>query len=353
MANAYVNASTIDLMAIAAAAARYRVEAICTAATDQPLVAIARATAACGLPGISEETALVATRKDLMREAFRRGGVPCPPSFPVTDLRDCEEAWEALSKPAILKPADSSGSRGVTLLRKRFELPAALAHALAFSRVKRAVLEEFVEGREFSVETLSVRGELHVLQITEKETTGPPHFVESGHSQPAEVTPEERRAIVEATRTAAAALGIETGPTHTELMLTPRGPMLIEVGARLGGDYITSDLVPLSTGIDMVALTLDLALGAEVDIPFSSGSGSAIRYFYPKMGRVLAVEGVEECSRLEGVVRVEIFKGPGQEIVPVTGSHERAGYAIAQAASASEAIRIAEACRERVRFIVE
>jgi biotin carboxylase len=241
----------------------------------------------------------------------------------------------------------------VTLLRKRSELPSALAHALAFSRGKKAVLEEFVEGREFSVETLSVHGHLHVLQITEKETTGPPHFVESGHSQPAELAPDDRRAVEEATRKAASALGIETGPTHTELKLCPQGPMLIEVGARLGGDYITSDLVPLSTGIDMLALSLDLALGADVVIPEGLERGAAIRYFYPKAGKVIAVEGVEKCSRMEGVVRVEVFKGPGEEIVPVTGSHERAGYAIARATSASKAIRIAETCRNRVRFVLE
>lgn len=352
LADAFVQASTIDTAAVTRAALDASVEAVVTAATDQPLRAVAGAVAARGLAGISEETALFATRKDLMREAFRRHGVPSPASLAVGDVPSCEQAWGRLAGPVIVKPVDSSGSRGVTLVNDHSDLPRALAHALEFSRSKRAVLEEFVEGREFSVETLSVRGALHVLQVTEKQTTGPPHFVESGHTQPAPLTPAERRAIEDATHAAAAALGIETGPTHTELKLGPAGPSIIEVGARLGGDYITSDLVPLSTGIDMVGLTLELALGRDVEIPRGAGRASAIRYFYPSPGRVMAVEGVEECRDTPGVVRVEVFKGPGFDVVPVTGSHERAGYAIAAAATGPEAVAIAEACRERVRFRV-
>lgn len=352
-ADAYVNASTIDAEAITRAAVEHRVEAVCTAATDQPLMAIARATAVCGLPGLSEETALRVTRKDLMRRALATGGVSCPASFPVRNEAELRAAFARISGPAIVKPADSSGSRGVTKVVRVDDLPGALAHALDFSRVKIGVVEAFLQGREFSVETLSLGGTLRVLQVTEKETSGPPHFVESGHAQPARLTPGERQGIEKIVAEAARALGIEDGPTHTEVMLTATGPFIVEVGARLGGDYITSDLVPLSTGIDMLGLVLEIALGNRPEIPEPLARGAAVRYFYPSRGSIRSIEGIAEAEAIPGVVRVECFRKPGQSIVPVTGSHERAGYVIARGDGVEAAVAAAEEARARVRFLVE
>lgn len=352
LADAFVLASTIDEDAVPRAAISHRVDAVLTTATDQPLRAAAKACAACGLPGLSPEVALVVTRKDLMRQVLSRGGVACPVSVPVRDGDELAAAWRTIRGPVIVKPVDSSGSRGVTLVRDVDDLQPALAHALRYSGAKAAVAEEFMVGREFSVETLSVRGQLHVLQITDKETTGPPHFVESGHSQPAKLTPAEQTSIAELTRAAANALGILSGPTHTEVMLTSQGPRIVEVGARPGGDYITSDLVPLSTGIDMLSLVLDLSLGLEVKVPEPQRKGAAIRYFYPPPGRIRAIEGVEAARALQGVVRVESLLHEGQTVVPVTGSHQRAGYAIACCESVDHAVRIAERCRAMVSYAV-
>jgi len=351
-ADRFFPASTIDEEALVEAAREVRAEAIVTMATDQPLCAMARAQAALGLAGMSYETALRATRKDLQRETLAAAGVPCPRFLRVRCEEDLAEAWEELSPPVIVKPVDSSGSRGVTLVETREGLGHALAHALGHSRGRAAVAEEFLVGRELSVETLSVEGRLHVLQVTEKVTTGPPHFVESGHAQPARLSEADHRAIEDIAAAAARALGITSGPTHTEVMLTAAGPRIVEVGARLGGDYITSDLVPLSTGIDMVGLTLDLALGRQVAVPEALRRGAAIRYFFPPPGKVAAVEGVANGEALPGVVRIEIFRGVAGDIVPVTGSHERAGYVISQGSNVEEAIAVAEHAVRTVRFAV-
>ena len=345
LADAFVPASTIDMEAVAQAAVTYAVDAVVTAATDQPLQAVARALAMRGLPGLSEATALVVTRKDLMRQALASGGVCCPQSITVTDQDQLDRVWSALPHPVIVKPVDSSGSRGVTLVGDRKALPSAFAHALAHSRAGRAVVEEFVVGREFSVETLSYKGKLTVLQVTEKRTSGPPHFVESGHFQPAALSAAERAALERIAVDAARALGIEDGPTHTEVMLTENGPSIVEVGARLGGDYITSDLVPLSTGIDMVGLTLELALGLDPSVPEPEHRGSAISYLWPPPGRIVAIDGVAAAEAVPGVVRVELFKGVGDVSLAVTGSHERAGYAIASGPDSRAAVAaVDEAC---------
>ena len=352
-ADVFSLASTVDADAIARTAVEFLVDAVVTAATDQPLLAVARALKARGLLGMSEETALVVTRKDLMRAALLRGGVRCPRSIPVEHFGEIERAWDELTHPVIVKPVDSSGSRGVTLVELRSDLRYALDHALMQSRAQRAVAEEFMVGREFSVETLSVRGQLSVLQVTEKATSGPPHFVESGHFQPAALTRAQREAIEEIAADAARALGIEHGPTHTELILTGSGPAIVEVGARLGGDYITSDLVPLSTGIDMVGLTLEIALGNEPEIPTPAHRGAAIRYFWPPPGQIAAVSGVSEAEAVLGIVRIELFRGAGGTSVPVTGSHERAGYVLGTGADAAAALAAVDEATRIVRFEME
>jgi len=352
-ADAFSPVSTVDADAVARAAVEHAVHAVVTAATDQPLPAVARALAARGLPGLTEEVALVVTRKDLMRQALGRGGVPCPRSCPVANAVELKSAWGVLPHPVIVKPVDSSGSHGVTLVVEQGGLESALTHALAHSRAGRAVAEEFMVGREFSVETLSVEGRLRVLQVTEKQTSGPPHFVESGHFQPANLTPPEREALEGITAAAARVLGIETGPTHTEVMLTPAGPRIVEVGARLGGDYITSDLLPLSTGIDMVGLTLELALGQEPVIPEPFCRGAAIRYLWPRPGRITRIEGATAARAVPGLVRLELFKQVGHMVGPVTGSRERVGYVIASGADARAAVTSAELACSLVRFDVE
>jgi len=353
LADQFVRVSTVDEEGVAQAAQRYGVDAVVTGATDQPLRAVARATALCGLRGMSEETALLVTRKDLMRQALSSHSVPCPAFVVVENREDCERARRQIPGPLVLKPVDSSGSRGVSFVGSGERLFPALDHALTFSRAARAIAEEYVEGPEFSVETLSIDGELHVVQITEKLTTGPPHFVEAGHVQPAKVSASDRIALEDVTKAVVTALDVTSGPTHTELKLAADGPVVIEVGARLGGDYITSDLVPLSTGIDMVGLTVDIALGEGVSIPSRADRAACIRYFFPDPGRIVGVEGLPECRADPAVVRVEVFKRPGDRVAAVTGSHERAGYVLTAGVDPVGVRNAADECLKRVRFVME
>ena len=353
LADHFVKVSTVDEEALAAAAVDLEVDAVVTMATDQPLRAVARANACRGLRGLTEDAALRVTRKDLSRKALEDAGVPGPRSYPVGNEAELRNAWEELKHTVILKPVDSSGSRGVSLLRSEEDIQAALDHALRYSAISRAVAEEYLVGQELSVETLSVAGEMEIIQITEKLTSGPPHFVEAGHLQPARLTRDQRREVEDITRAAGIALGIDTGPTHTEVIITDRGPKIIEVGARLGGDYITSDLVPLSTGIDMVSLILQLSLGQPVEIPAAIPRGAAIRYFFPPAGRVVSIDGVEQSDALPDSIRVELFIGVGERFGTVTGSHERAGYVIATGRDADEAEENVERAWALVRFEVE
>ena len=167
-----------------------------------------------------------------------------------------------LSFPLIVKPTDRSGSLAVTKVEKNEELLPAVKKALEVSMAHEAMIEEYIEGREISVEMISCRGTHYALQITDKETTGAPHFVELAHRQPSDLPAAMQEHIFSITRRALDALGLTEGASHSEYKITDEGRIVVmEIGGRMGGDFIGSDLVRLSTGYDFVQGVIEVALG--------------------------------------------------------------------------------------------
>ncbi len=240
---------------------------ICSIASDLAVVTVNYVADRLGLPGNSLRSTEMSTNKHRMREAFFRRGDPCPRSFLVGKDADLETLKALLPMPAIVKPTDRSGSRGITKVEDPAELPAAVARAQAQSFEGKALAEEFAEGQEYSVEYISFRGRHHFLALTLKYTTGAPGFIETGHLEPAPVDAETLARVRAVTEHALDTLEIENGASHTELKIDAEGRIrLIEIGARMGGDCIGSDLVLRSTGVDFVAAVIDTAVGREPDL---------------------------------------------------------------------------------------
>ena len=211
------------------------------------------------------------------------------------------------------------------------------------------IVEEYLDGPEVSVEVMVVGGKVNILQITDKITTGAPHFVEMGHTQPSRLPSETQRQIREVAEAACKSLGLDKGPAHVEMKVTSaRGPVMIELGARMGGDNITTHLVPLSTGIDMVKATINVALGEEPDITPTLHCGSAIRYFEVPFGTIKSIEGVEEAKQIQGVKQITFTKTVGEESTPIQCSNDRIGFVIAQGETAEKAV---EACEKTMKAI--
>ena len=272
--------STIDTEAVLEAAKRHQIDGIMTLASDMPMQTVAVVSEALGLVGVSRDTALKATNKAFMRDTLKEAGVSVPMYFRVKGKEAFIEAVEkvkAAGYKCIVKPADNSGSRGVDLLKDDSNIDAAYDYTVKFSRGGEIVVEEFMEGPEVSVETLAVDGDVHVIQITDKLTTGAPYFVEMGHTQPSRLAKDVRQRISEVAIAANKAIGISNGPSHTEIKVTKDGPKIVELGARLGGDCITTHLVPLSTGVNMVDASIRIALGEKPDLEPKWNKGSAIR----------------------------------------------------------------------------
>ena len=348
LADVFFNVSTIDVEGVVKTAKDFRPDVILTLATDKPMRAVAAACEALGLPGISQETALRATDKGAMIRAFETHGVEHPWYILVSEPEALESLCGEVRYPCVVKPTDNAGSRGVVLCRDEEELLAGYVYARSESYGGEVIIEEYLEGPEFSVEVMVVDGEPQVLQITDKLTTGAPHFVEMGHSQPTRQPKETQEKISDLAVRACRAVGINVGPAHVEIILTKNGPVMVELGARMGGDCIATHLVPLSTGIDMVGASIRLAEGATPDFSPKHERGSAIRYFRSSPGILKDIEGVEKAQALPGIQDISFVYKIGDFIGEVDSSTDRIGFVIAEAATAEKAV---EACEKAMQMI--
>ena len=260
------------------------------------------------------DSAMRATNKHLMRLAFEKAGLPSCRSVPVESAGDFQKY--GFSLPVIIKPTDRSGSRGIFKVQREEDLPSAIELARAHSFEKQVLMEEFAEGREYSIEYVSWQGEHRFLACTEKFTTGAPLFVETGHLQPAYHMDESVLGKIKAlVPQILDCLGVRYGASHTELKIDSRGEIkIIECGARMGGDCIGSDLVHLSTGIDYVAACVDIACGKAPKLePEFPGRVSAVRFIFGE-DDLRALEYVRE-NYPDAICRVsDILPIDGREI---------------------------------------
>ena len=352
-ADEFFNASTMDEEAVLAAALQFKPDGIMTLATDMPMRGVAKVAEKLGLPGISYDTAVKATDKFEMIKAFKAHDVASPWFFTVDNFDELQALKSQLSYPCIMKPTDNAGSHGVVLAKCFDDLLREYEYSRGNARHGKVIIEEYLKGDEVSVEVMVVDGKVNILQITDKLTTGAPHFVEMGHSQPSRHPVATQKAIKELATKACQAVGINQGPAHVEMMVTARGPVMIELGARMGGDNITTALVPLSTGIDMVKATIDVALGNAPDIGAKRQCGSAIRYLDAPEGMVKSIVGIEEAQQVKGVRQIIMTKAIGDLSTPIHCSNDRIGSVIAQAKTADEAVKICNEAMKKIKIEIE
>lgn len=339
--------STLDVDAVEALARDEGANFVVTSTSDAPVRVAALVSERLGLPtGISSADAVCATQKDAMRTRLAAHDVPMP-EFEICNTADeFTHALERFGYNCIAKPADSAASRGVRLISPddRFTSAGELFELFrSFSRKGTVMVEERITGREVSVEGMTVDGETTILTITDKLTTEPPFFVELGHSEPSRLSVEAQEAIREVAKKTVKAIGIITGPSHTEIMLTEDGPKVIEMAARLGGDFITSKLVPLSTGVDFVEGTVAAALGLPYDFCPKRCGGSAIRFITAdRAGTIASINVPDELRGADGVEEVELYLKPGDSIETPHSSNDRIGHVVCSGANADEAAAHAE-----------
>ena len=300
------------------------IDGICTIASDVAAPTVAYVAEQMGLVGNSYESAVRANNKYQMRKALFAAGVSCPNYRMVKSVEEIEDM--DLELPLIVKPSDRSGSLGVTKVLSQAGLRSAVEKALSLSFKKEAMVEEFIEGREISVEFISYRGKHYPLQITDKVTTGAPHFVELEHHQPSALSPEKYSEIYTITQTALTALGITDGASHSEYKITESGCVVVmEIGGRMGGDFIGSDLVQLSTGYDFVKGVIEVALGCFERPRITEKCYSGVYFLSEETKRLLPF--FEHWRDYPEIVRTEITD---RKLHRIECSNDRSGYILYQ-----------------------
>lgn len=242
-------------------------DGICSIASDLAAITVNYVAEALGLPCNATKYTEIQTNKYAMRRALSEAGIPCPQFVLADENSDLPKLVKGLQFPVIVKPTDRSGSRGIMKLETLHGMEQAVQEACAASFEKRAIIEEYIVGQEYSIETISYRGKHHFLAVTKKFTTGAPHFIETGHCQPSDLSEEiASHAKAEMFR-ALDALCVENSAGHGEFRVDDQGNVrFIEIGARMGGDCIGSDLVYLSTGHDFLKMVIDVACGQEPEL---------------------------------------------------------------------------------------
>ena len=307
------------------------VDGICSIASDLAAITVNYVAHEMRLVGNSPRCAMISTNKHLMRQAFEENGDPSPKSILVASIDDLNEI--KLKYPIIVKPIDRSGSRGITKLLTEDGLEEAIENAKKQGFEKKALIEEFVTGQEYSVECVTFHGEHRFLAMTKKYTTGAPHFIETGHLEPAPVSSELLERVKKVVIHALDSLCITDSASHTELKITDKGEIyLIEIGGRMGGDCIGSDLVQLSTGVDFVQAVIQISLGERPDLNCNDKKRvAAIHYIFG--GKDFAVLRKLKKEHPEYIVREELAEKCVGEI---TDSASRYGAFLMSASSIEE-----------------
>ena len=351
-ADKFYNVNTIDVEGTVALAEKIKPDGIMTLATDLPMRSLAAATTKLGLPGISYDTAVKATDKGEMIKAFEAAGVEHPWFFILKSKEDLARVSPLITYPCVIKPTDNAGNRGVSFASNEEELLSLYGYSHDNSHSGDVIIEEYMEGQEVSVEIIVYHGEVHILAVTDKLTQGKPYFVEIGHSEQSQLGIENVAKIKDLATRAVKAIGIDNSPAHVEIMLTKDGPKMVELGARMGGGCITTHLVPLSTGIDMIKSVMNLAMGDVPDVTPKFNKGSALRHITGLEGEIVSVDGLDAARVVPGVTDVTMLKGVGDKVSYFKNGADRIGYVIAQGEDTADAIRICEDAMKLIKIQV-
>lgn len=349
--------STLDQEEVYRQALIYQPDLVITSTSDGPVRTAAYVNEKLGKqPDLSYEDSLCATIKSYMRDRLKEHHVPIPMYYAVHDFEEFKHAVRELHGFCIVKPADNAGSRGVILLNEgkmptEEKLQQTYEYSKANSRNGMVMVEEYMTGPEVSVEALTVNRETTIITITDKFITPPPYFVEIAHSEPSRLDEETQEQIRQVTKQALKAIRLINGPSHTEIKVTKDGPKIVELAARLGGDFITSKLVPLSTGVDLVGNSVLLATGGEVDLTPKHENGAAIHFLPGEEGIIDQITVDDNVYDLEGIKEVSLYKKAGDTVHGTRSSNDRLGHVIAIGETAEEALKRAKKALSYIKVL--
>ncbi len=345
---------TRDVKGCCQIAEEKKISGVMTMATDYALPAVSFVAEKMGLPGLPYETTLTCIDKAKVKEQLCSNGVPtadwqCHTKISLLQL--LQDHPSHLHFPLVIKPSIGCGSKGVSLMKDRESLQTYIS---AVGEDDKFLIEEYLEGPEVSVEGIIYNNEITHLAITKKYLSAPPYFVEMGHDIPANLPQESEEAILSTSERALQALKLNNCAYHIEIRLTSKGPMIIEVGARIGGGTIGSDLLPLATGFDMVSATLRMSMGLDLVISKPKHkSFASVRFFTQKScGTLKEVVVDKSIIGLKGLQKTCFLINQGEAVRPLRSSSDRMGYVIASGERRKDVEECLKKAMEGIHFTI-
>ena len=306
------------------------------------------------LPGIPYKTALDCTDKIRMRNVFYENGIPSPPYREVSDGMDPVRESSSLCFPVVVKPVDNMGGRGVVTVDHKEALPDAVGEAIRFSRTGRAIIEEFMDGPEFSLDSLVYKGNHIITGFADRHIFFPPCFIEMGHTLPTALEEEQKNEVIRVFKEAVKALGIENGAAKGDIKLTSKGVMIGEIAARLSGGYMSGWTYPYASDVPLVEKAMLIAMGRDPeDLSERSSRTSSERAFLSIPGKVKSIENLEEAHDTEGVRDLFLLVEEGDCVQFPVNNVSKCGNIIAVAENRETALKASEEAIGKIRVVLE
>ncbi|GHT61645.1 hypothetical protein FACS1894109_20320 [Spirochaetia bacterium] len=333
---------------------------ILTAGTDFS-ASVAWAAERLGLPGIPYEAALNASDKERMRRCFRAAGIPSPEFTILTSPPSSDASIKDIipfALPAVVKPVDNMGGRGCRRIDTGEELREAVTDALRFSRSGRAIVEAFMGGPEFSVDAIVYHGEITICGLADRHIFFPPYFIEMGHTMPTNFSAEDQKLLLDTFTAAARSLGIAgencCGAAKGDIKLTPNGPMIGEIAARLSGGYMSGWTYPYASGVEPTRAAILIAAGRRPEGLVPSRSWTcAERAFISIPGKVRSIQGLDKAKAAPGVKDLFLRAEPGKTVSFPENNVSKCGNIIAAASGRAEAVAAAESAARSILIRLE
>jgi biotin carboxylase len=342
-------------------ARRHRVDGVLAVSTDRAVPIAAAVAHRLGLPGVDTATAYAMTDKHVMRERLAAAGVIQPRHARLASIENAAEAFDMIGGPAVLKPTDSGGQRGVFLVESVEELRRLLPEALGQSRKREAILEQYLPGSELNGIVVVTDGKPHVITLSDRlRPPGPGFGVGWIHLFPSALDSGTLERAAKAAADAVIALGLREGIGFPQLIATPSEIHVVEVAARIPAGQM-ADLVRVGVGVDLFEIAIRQALGEPVNADFwrpRFRQPLAIRFFTASpgvlpVGRIKSISGLDRVRDAAGVVKAELYMRPGEMINPVQVDADRRGYVIAVADEPQAALELADKAALALQVEVE
>lgn len=324
-------------------------------------VTVVRLASVLGLPGISQEAALLATNKLLMKQRFHERGLPIPWFSQVSNLNHLKSLMRNSSFPLVLKPVDSRGARGVIRLGDSVDLKWAYEYSLSFSRCGMVMVEEWVKGSQVSTESIIYDGQSVLCGTGDRNYDRLdelfPFVIEDGGGCPSYLSPEMDTEFDQVMFKASKAIGLQRGSIKGDLVVTQDGVTIIEMAARLSGGYFSTHTIPLVYGIDLVGSVIQIALGQRPDIldlqAVNVQQYQANRFLFLPEGVVKSIRNVEKVASYPWVKVLKLYIKEGQRVTKTVDHTQRAGMVLTVSDSRELAHRRAEQAIKEIEVVVE